>query len=46
LTDWKRVGKREAAASNVALRERDCAQSVVTLDVAAAELGARCKPPV
>ena len=40
------VGKREAAASNVALRERDGRQSVVTLDAAAAELGARCKPPV
>jgi threonyl-tRNA synthetase len=40
------VGKREAAASKVALRERDGRQSVVTLDAAAAELVARCNPPV
>ena len=41
------VGKREAAASKVALRERTTArQSVVTLDAAAAELVARCNPPV
>jgi hypothetical protein len=32
------VGKREAAASKVALRERDGAQRVLTLDAAAAEL--------
>ncbi len=40
------VGKREAAASKVALRERDGAQRVLTLDAAAAELGMRSKPPV
>ena len=39
------VGKREAAASKVALRERDGRQSVVTLDAAAAELVARCNLP-
>ncbi|MDP9150533.1 MAG: His/Gly/Thr/Pro-type tRNA ligase C-terminal domain-containing protein [Myxococcota bacterium] len=40
------VGKREAAASNVALRDRDGEQRVLELDVAAAELGALCKPPL
>jgi threonyl-tRNA synthetase len=40
------VGTREAAASKVALRNRDGEQIVLELDAAAAELGARCKPPV
>jgi threonyl-tRNA synthetase len=39
------VGKREAAASTLALRDRDGTQRVLGLDAAASELNALCKPP-
>jgi threonyl-tRNA synthetase len=40
------VGKREAAASQVTLRDRDGAQRVLEQGAAAAELVALCKPPL
>jgi threonyl-tRNA synthetase len=40
------VGKREVAASKVALRDRNGAQRVLELDAAATELGALCKAPL